>query len=151
MRDGARDKEEGRKDGKEKMHGDVGVCVSMCVCGTWGSVCVCVCVSADPRWSQNSTEHISPLGVFTHTLRYSALILPTAGSPEPQQDFCSAAALTWSPPRRSERPRYRSFSSNSAARASPGLHLSASGQILASEFRQKVELGRVGENVQLSS
>lgn len=29
----------------------------------------CPRVSVEPRWSQNSTEHISPLGGFPHTLR----------------------------------------------------------------------------------
>lgn len=61
----------------------------------------CLRVSVDPRWSQNSTEHISPLGVFTHTFRHTqifGLILLTVGSPEPRlaaplQDFCSTGTV----------------------------------------------------------
>lgn len=78
----------------------------LCVC-----VCVldlrrcCLCVSVDPRWSQNSTEHISPLGVFTHTFRHTQIfrvILLTVGSPEPLlapllQDFCSTGTVKWIP------------------------------------------------------
>lgn len=71
----------------------------MCVCV---SVCVsdlrrcCLCVSVDPRWSQNSTEHISPLGVFTHTFIHTqifSVILLTVGSPEPPAHSAAARFL----------------------------------------------------------
>ena len=69
------------------------VCVCLCACVR---VCVCVldlrrcclCVSVDPRWSQNSTEHISPLGVFTHTFRHTQIF--SVNSPDSRITWASA-------------------------------------------------------------
>lgn len=85
-----------RKDEKIQKWRNVGLCVSARVLDLGRC-----CVSVDPRWSQNSTEHISPLGVFTHTFRHTqifSVILLTVGSPEPLltllwQDFCSAGTV----------------------------------------------------------
>lgn len=58
-------KEGWREDERMEKLGAVGVCLSVWMCALHLRRC-CLRVSADPRWSQNSTERISPLGEFSH-------------------------------------------------------------------------------------